>query len=373
MVQKLLQWAGALFVVGLLGASVFALTIVKDRIRVVVAADEAGAGPDPMALLRDDLQTVSRTVDELRMALGGNFERLGAALEERAEARHADVQGIARDVTSVRDGSAAVQHQLASILARIEALEVRVQARGTGVAAAPVAAAEPPAAPVEKPVEKPVDPPAQRPAEQTPEKPAEKPAAKTGFLSFSVPTVAFRFDERQDYVLAPDLCRVGFDAKSTLHDFTGATSKVTGRFAADMDDPAGAWTGEVVCDATTLVTGVEGRDTNMYEHLDTKAHPKITFTITRFVPAEGGVDVGKQTARGEILGTMSIRGVQRELKMPVAIEVDASKRLVVKGQTPLKLSDYQVPVPSQLGLINMQDEVVVWVALLARVQTGGKK
>ena len=171
----------------------------------------------------------------------------------------------------------------------------------------------------------------------------------------------------------PDLCRVGFDAKSTLHDFSGVTSKVTGHFAADLDDAAGAWTGEVACDAGTLLTGVEGRDTNMYEYLATKEHPQIAFKITKFAPAANGIDATKQTVRGDIHGTMTIRGVSREIVMPITVEVDASKRLVVKGQVPLKLSDYSVPVPSQLGVINMQPEVKVWISLRARVKTGGGK
>jgi polyisoprenoid-binding protein YceI len=70
---------------------------------------------------------------------------------------------------------------------------------------------------------------------------------------------------------------------------------------------------------------------------------------------------------------MTIRGQSRPFAMPVAVEVDAQKRVVVTGQAPLKLSDYGVPVPSQLGLINMQDEVVVWIALRARAAAGGKK
>lgn len=102
MPRTLLQWLGALFVVGLLGVSVMLLTIVKDRVRIVVAADEVATGPDPIALLRDDLGTVTRDVAELRSSVGGNFERLGTALEERAEARHADVQAAARDLTALR-------------------------------------------------------------------------------------------------------------------------------------------------------------------------------------------------------------------------------------------------------------------------------
>jgi len=209
------------------------------------------------------------------------------------------------------------------------------------------------------------------------EPPAPAPAAPTprpgGFLSFSIPTVTFQFDREQTYELVPDLCRVGFDAKSTLHDFTGVTSQVAGRFTADFDDPDGNWRGEVTCDAKSLVTGVDGRDENMREHLDTINHPQIRFELQRFVPAEGGIDTARQTARGEIRGQMHIRGVQRELRMPVAVEVDASRRVVVTGQVPLRLSDFQVPVPSQLGVINMQDEVQVWIALRARLVGGSGK
>ena len=35
--------------------------------------------------------------------------------------------------------------------------------------------------------------------------------------------------------------------------------------------------------------------------------------------------------------------------------------------------DYGVPVPSQLGVINMQDEVKIWIALRARVQAGERR
>lgn len=376
MMGKLLQWLGALSVLGLIGASVFALTVVKDRIRVVIQLDAAATGPDPVALLKDDLQVLTREQAELRVVLASNFEQLGAALEERAVARHADVQALAGEVAALRRRADATHAELGRAQERLQDLDARLRTSGPATAHAEGA---PTTAPVPEPVVAPVEPvePVEPATVATPPVAAVAPEpAKPkagGFLSFSVPAATFRFDAQQDYVLAPDLCRVGFDAKSTLHDFSGATAKVTGRFTADFDDPAGGWTGEIVCDAGTLLTGVDGRDANMWEHLDTKNHPQIRFVIARFVPAAGGIDVGKQTARGEVQGTMSIRGVERQLRMPVGIEVDASKRVVVTGQVPLKLSDYGVPVPSQLGVINMQDEVVVWIALRARVQSGGSK
>lgn len=388
MTTKTLQALGALFVLALVGGAIAGFMVLKDRVRVVVAADAAATGPDPVALLRDDVQTVARDLAALQQALASNFEQLGNALEERANGRHADVLAMQKDLAALQQRVGALGQQTAGIAGQLQGLpDVVAAAVATKVPAADPAqpgpatavsvATAPPdvvpslrdpanavAAPTAEPkVEEPAAVPATRP---------DKPA-KGAFLSFSVPAAPFRFDAAQDYALLPDLCRVGFDAKSTLHDFTGVTSQVRGSFHADFDDPQGAWTGEVVVQAASLVTGVDGRDENMREHLDTKKHAEIRFALERFRPAQDGIDVARQTARGDVVGTMTIRGQSKPFTMPVTIEIDPQKRVVLKGQAPLKLSDYGVPVPSQLGLINMQDEVVVWIALRARVLAGGRK
>jgi polyisoprenoid-binding protein YceI/uncharacterized coiled-coil protein SlyX len=358
MPTKMLQWLGALFVVLLVAAALCGFMVLKDRMRIVVQSDAPASGPDPTALLRDDVQVLAGRFGELQDALSQNFDRLQAAIEERATARHADVMALRRDVGAARQQLDRLTQDLAALREQLRAL--------------PPQAAPPQRVEVAPEVTVPVEPAPSAPA------PADTPAVAqpkpgSGFLSFSLPSVQFRFDELQDYTLLPGLCRVGFDAKSTLHDFTGVTEKVSGRFTADFDDPQGAWSGEVTVEAGSLVTGVEGRDTDMWQYLATKEHPQIRFAIQRFKPAPGGVDVGKQTARGEIEGKMTIRGQTRPLTMPVQLEVDPQQRVVVTGQVPLKISDYGVPVPSQLGVINMQDEVVVWIALRARMQPKGHK
>ena len=376
MTSKLLQWLGVAFVLALCAAAAFALAVVKDRVRVVVEADAAAAGPEPVALLRDDLGVLARDVAELRSALGQNLERLGEALEQRATARHGDVETLVRDVAALRE-------RLTAQAAALRELEQAVLARAAANATAAPAVTGPTAATADPTA---VEPAAEQPVADAPVavQPGEGPTApaatttapkpkSTGFLSFSLPASTFAFDAEQTWRIVPELSRVGFDAKSTLHDFTGVTSKVAGSLTANLAAAEGAWRGAVTCEAATLVTGVEGRDDNMREHLDTEHHPRIEFTIERFVPAADGVDVGKQTARGEVQGRMTIRGKTRELRMPITVAVDPSRRLVVEGQTKLKLSDYDVPVPSQLGVINMEDEVAVWIALRARlVAEGGK-
>jgi polyisoprenoid-binding protein YceI len=376
---KLLQALGALFVLGLVGGAVGGLMVLKDRIKVVVAADDAGAtGPAPIALLRDDVRQMASDTAEWQQGVGRNFEQLGTALEERATARHEDVQRLRTEVAALREALAALRSEHAATKALVAGLPAAVAAvtpaavtpaavTPAGVATAPVAPPEPIAAATAPPAVAPPEPVAAPEANAAPSKP------KGGFLTFSVPASKFRFDEPQDYALVPDLCSVGFDAKSTLHDFTGRTGAVRGSFRADFDEAEAKWSGEIVCQAATLVTGVEGRDDNMRDHLDTKNHAEIRFRLDQFKAAPDGLDEANQKVRGEVSGTMTIRGQSRPFAMPVAVEVDAQKRVVVTGQAPLKLSDHGVPVPSQLGLINMQDEVVVWIALRARAVAGGKK
>lgn len=374
---RLLQLVGVVTILGLLAGVFVGFGVLKDRVRVVVQSDETDMGPDPTALLRDDVQVLARDLAGLQSAVVDNFGKLAEGLESGAQARHEDVLSLRREVDKLSADLGSVRMQLAAANARIAQLQ-------QDTAAAHVAAANSGATPpVEVPtIEEPavaepaldaapiadVDTAAPAEPRDPQPTPTEEPKKKTGFLSFSLPDKQAAFDAPQVYKLLPQLCRVGFDAKSTLHDFTGVTSSVTGSFRADFDDPNGLCVGEVVANATTLKTGVEGRDTNMYEHLDTDSHRDIRFAVERFVASEGGVDVKARTARGEVIGKMTIRGKTRELRMPVEVKVDPQQRLVVEGQAKLDLEDYEVPVPSQLGVINMEKDVVVWIALRARSQ-----
>lgn len=381
MTGKLLQILGVLFVLGLVGGAVAGFGILKDRVKVVIAADEAASGPEPVALLRDDVKVLAEDLGNLQQALGPNFEQLANGIEERAAARHGEMTALRREVALLQQQLAELARAQATARAEMGQLVARLEAQP---AARLAASGVPGAIPVE---------PAPRPAETGGAEPApvanEPPVAVAPPVA--VPTTAdaapapskpkgaflfggskFRCDEPNDYEVVPELSRVGFDAKSTLHDFTGVTQDVSGRMTIDFDDPAGAWTGTVRCMAASLKTGVDGRDSNMWEYLDSKNHPAIEFTLGTFVPAAGGVDVAKQTARGEVTGTMTIRGKARAVRMPVELSIDPQRRLVLNGEMPLRLPDYEVPVPSQLGVINMQEEVRVWIALRARVKAAGK-
>lgn len=341
--SKLLQVLGMAFLLALLGGEIAGLMVLKDRIRIVVALDQPTESVDQLGLLRDEVASLATTVQALQQAVAGSFEQLGQSLSAADATRHEQQQ-----------------QQLQGLVGQLGDLAQTV------AQAIAQAATKPPV--VEEP--RVIAPPVVIPTAPTaPTVPAAKPPT---FLAFSLPTTGFAFDQRHEFALLPELSRVGFDAKSTLHDFTGVTTQVRGSFHAALGGD-GDWSGDVEVDAASLDSGVAGRDENMREHLATTQHPQLRMHIARFVPDQDGVDAAKRSVRGTVHGDMTIRGTTRQVAMPVTAVVDPQQRVTISGQMPLKLSDYGVPVPSQLGVINMQDEVTVWVALRARAKQGGAK
>ena len=189
-------------------------------------------------------------------------------------------------------------------------------------------------------------------------------SSKKGFLSFKVPEKGFRFDARQRLAIVPSLSRVGFDAKSTLHDFSGVTQKVEGELVVDLSKPGAAPQGQIRVDSASLDTGLADRDEGMRELLESAKQKQVTFTWSAFEAQ--AVDVEKQLVTGTARGKLAIRGVEREIAMPVKVSVDASKRVSVDGEAKIKLTDFGIEPPSQLGMIEVEDELRLWISLRAR-------
>lgn len=358
--NKLLSWIGALAVLGLCGVTATGLMLIKDRVRVVVQDDSAAdATAQQVAQLKDDVLALQRDLRALADALAPGFRELADQQAAGLEALRADVAKAAmtqaRDSVSVRNEQQRLAEVVASLHTAVAALPVLAPAHGApptpelAPELPPVLAVAPEVAPV-------ITPPA---AASTPE-PAPRPRSA---FAFTLPSQGFTFDLKQRFELLPSLSRVGFDAKSTLHDFTGVTSKLSGTLTLNLA-AGGPCSGEIHVDAASLDTGLGGRNEAMREHLDSSKHPAIMFDLQEL--SATAVDATKQAVSATARGVMTIRGQSRAVAMPVRLSVDPSKRVHADGEVPLKLSDYGIPVPSQLGMIRMQDEVKVWIALQAR-------
>jgi polyisoprenoid-binding protein YceI len=377
MLSRLLQGIGAIAVLALVAGSLIALTLVSQRIHVTVQDEQEGAarGPDPIELLRADVTQLSADLGALTDGMGGQLSELHAALEDgaraRADAQAAEVAALRRQVQElqarldravVEDAAARarIDQALCSIGARLDAV-VAAGASTEPVVDVPLAM-EPPGATEKAPVAE-AEPAAAPPSTEPAAAEAPKEATK-GFLTFKLPSRAFAFDRLQRWSILPNLSRVGFDAKSTLHDFSGSTQRVEGELVANLARPEVGCKGKVTVDATALDSGEAARDEDMRASLDVRGHPELTFEWTGF--ETGSSDATAMKTSGKVLGKLTIRGTSRELAMPVRISVDASKRVAVEGEVEIRMSDFGVAPPRKLGVLTVEDGVKIWIALRAR-------
>ena len=368
MPKTFLAWFGLLALVALGLGTAAGLAILHDRVRIVVQADGT---PDAAALtvaqLRDEVGQVQRDLRALAEAFAAGVQHLAAGQDE-GEAEHAatlsaQLQKLqaANDQVSARvqgivDGQQALRAILDDVAAR-------------AVAAAPAAGVPHPSVD-ESSDAAPTPPPAPGPAEAAavtaaaPPTADAPPARRRSAFAFTLPSQAFRFDARQRFELLPSLSRVGFDAKSTLHDFTGVTSKLSGTVTLNLSAPGADCRGAIHVDAAALDTGLAGRNDAMREHLATAQHGEIVFVFASMTDVT--VDAEALRTLGTVHGKLTIRGQTHDIAMPVRLHVDDSRRVHAEGEAKVLLSAYGVPVPSQLGMIKMEDEVKVWIALQAR-------
>lgn len=370
--KTFLAWVGGLSLVAWGAAGILCFVLARDRVTLVVQEGEPhrAVPDDPLAPIAARLDALEEGPRALATALEVNL----SALDERADARARDVQeALGAELAELRSGLARVQARLAAPAEATPAASAGpggAELPAASIAAPAASAASGESAPTRGPDGGATLPPAAETARAAPagEPPAASaaPAGRSSFLAFRLPQDDFRFDERRTWRIVPEQSRVGFDAKSTLHDFSGTTSAVQGTIAFAPARPALDPAGAIAVRAAALSTDNDARDEAMREHLDAARHAEIVFRLASFEPAE--VDEAHGLVRGTARGTLVVRGAERPFAMPVRATIDAGRRLLLEGEAPLALPSFGVPVPSKLGLISMEDTVVVWIALRGRLE-----
>jgi len=367
-VKRTLSIVGAFALLAWTALGLFAWSNAQGHFQVtVIESGAASAEAQRASALADELGALHQDLRALSTALGENLEALRDELSEE-QTQHA--AALSRDVSALRESLRALEPSAIATQQSLILLRQDVAALSAAVHAAP--AAEPVAVVAEAiPIEP--QPEAETVVETTlpqPGQPAAQPAAevapkKRSFLAFQLPSDDLRFDERRAWTLLPALSRVGFDAKSTLHDFSGVSSSITGELEADLSKPGEKPRALLRVEAATLKTGVDGRDEQMRENLAVKDHAQITFELTGFEATK--VDAAARRSEGKASGKLTIRGVTREVQMPVQLSIDEARRLCVDGDMSLDLTQFDVPVPNKLGMITMEKDVKLWISLRLRV------
>jgi len=158
---------------------------------------------------------------------------------------------------------------------------------------------------------------------------------------------------------------VGFDASSTLHDFSGTCSQVGGEAHAILNSLGPTSGGIIWCQANGLDTDNEDRDANMFKNLGVIQFPKISFSIS---------DLQGQLSHGQgqlnLAGTYSIHGVDKARSFPIEVQVLDDGTLHVTGRSKFLLSDHNVVPESVMGIIGVDDEIEAWLDIFLTPKAG---
>src|SRR4051812_13881283 len=115
---------------------------------------------------------------------------------------------------------------------------------------------------------------------------------------------------------------VQFKLDAPLESITGTATGISGQVAFDPENPS-ATTGRITLDTASLTVGnpMMGEHLHSDQWLDVAKHPTIVFEAreVRNLHAQGGQLVG------EIRGTLTVKGVTKEVTVPVSFTYLADK------------------------------------------------
>lgn len=158
---------------------------------------------------------------------------------------------------------------------------------------------------------------------------------------------------------------LSFDGTSTLHNFTCDAKKVGGTVTV-ADQPEGMTI--LGCTVSVAVkdleSGKESMNENMWETLQEKDHPLITYNLARAqrLSAEKGTSGGLQY---NTVGTLTVAGVSKEIEITIVSSRTAEGGLVFEGSKQLLMTDFNVEPPTMfLGVVKTGNEITVRFHLL---------
>ena len=153
--------------------------------------------------------------------------------------------------------------------------------------------------------------------------------------------------EPRRWVTVAGKSEVSFAASFPLGNFTGRSDSVSGVFRADPENLRQAISGSLQVNASSLKTGDDGRDRDMWKLLAVDRYPEIRFTVDRVVEPSFPSVADRSDVLVTITGRLLIRGVERPLVFPGRVR-RRSNGLWVRGETQVRMSDFGISAPTRL-------------------------
>jgi polyisoprenoid-binding protein YceI len=151
---------------------------------------------------------------------------------------------------------------------------------------------------------------------------------------------------------------LSFLGHSTVGDFVGSTSHVSGAVAGD---PSGAH-GWVEAPVATLVTHNDHRDRDLRAAMEVDRYPTMRFDLDSVVTVSSREEAG-ETFDVLLHGRLAIHGVTRVVELPAAVS-RRGDTLHVNAGFPVDVTDYRVGGLKKLfGILRMRRQIEVRVDL----------
>jgi polyisoprenoid-binding protein YceI len=175
--------------------------------------------------------------------------------------------------------------------------------------------------------------------------------------------------ERADpmmFLIQPDESEIAFDARATLHAFTGVSRRIDGRIEAIPVAIEQSGSGVITVRAESFTTGNRLRDRNMRALLEIDRYPDIRFTVEQ-VRVRRPPSADHASALLTVTGQLQVRDVTRPLQLPVEVALGADSATIT-GRFPLTFTDVGLTPPSFL-FVNVDNQLIVRFTLVARLAT----
>jgi polyisoprenoid-binding protein YceI len=180
------------------------------------------------------------------------------------------------------------------------------------------------------------------------------------FISLSIAFllfVLFNLHSQATYKLASH--QIVVEGTSNLHTWSAEVVKASGDFAVNLEDNKLSAIDKLSLqiDASTLKSS-EGNKMNskIYEALNTKHHPSITFHLRQVNSITGNPSALKLNSSG----VLTISGVSRTVRLNTTGKLLSNGDLSLTGTQVVKMSDHRISPPTaMLGALKTGDEVTI--------------
>ncbi|PSQ96065.1 MAG: YceI family protein [Bacteroidetes bacterium SW_9_63_38] len=140
---------------------------------------------------------------------------------------------------------------------------------------------------------------------------------------------------------------IHYTGTAPLHEWTGTSRQVEGRFALDPDRPDSS-RAVIRVPVASFDSGNDRRDRGMRDVTEAETYPYVTFRGTAFAPAVWGRGASGYRGSWAVSGTLTFHGQTHALADTVRVEL-AADSVRVRARFPVSLTQFGVERPGIMG------------------------